>query len=200
MGDAELGIEACRRSLERSPDPFNTATALGFLGYAYLQNEQAEEAIAHLRQAIDLFARFRYRQVHGLFSAYLSEAIYLTGDLDGTRRAAAEALELARDAHFPYGQGLVHRLLGRIAQTTRAFDEARKLLEEAHAVFQSIEAQHEVARTVLALAELAHAAGHEDDGRAYATRAYDSFERLGLPRFMKRARTLMAVVGERSPS
>ncbi|HKZ07109.1 MAG TPA: AAA family ATPase [Methylomirabilota bacterium] len=195
MGDAELGIEACRRSLDRSPDPFNSATALGFLGYAYLQNGQADDAIAHLQQAIDLFARFRYRQVHGLFSAYLSEAIYITGDLDGARRAATLALTLAREAQFPYGKGLVHRLLGRIAQATNSFEEAHKLLEEAQALFQSIEAQHEVARTELALAELAHAAGQEEDCRARTARAYASFERLGLPRFMERTQRLAASWG-----
>jgi transcriptional regulator with AAA-type ATPase domain/tetratricopeptide (TPR) repeat protein len=200
MGDAELGIDACRRSLERSPDPFNTATALGFLGYAYLQNGQAGDAIAHLQQAIDLFARFRYRQVQGLFTAYLSEAIYLTGDLDGARRAAGEALELAQEAQFPYGKGLVHRLLGRIAQTTGSFEDARRLLGEAHALFASIEAQHEVARTELALAELAHAEGRDETRREHTARAYALFEQLGLPRFMERTQSLAASWGMPLPA
>ena len=200
MGDAELGIEACRRSLARSPDPFNTATALGFLGYAYLQNGQPREAITHLEQAIELFARFRYRHVQGLFTAYLSEALYLTSDFAGARRVAAEGLELAAGAQFPYGTGLVHRLLGRIAQATGLFDEARRLFTEARAIFISIEARHEVGRTELALAELAHAQGHDDVCRAHAMEAYALFVRLGLPRYVERTQSLAACWGTSLPA
>ena len=200
MGDAELGIAACRRSLERSPDPFNTATALGFLGYAHLQAGQSREAIRHLEQAIELFARFRYRHVQGLFTAYLSEAVYRTGDLAAARRAAANGLELSAGAQFPYGTGLVHRLLGRIAQAEGSFEAARRLLDEAHTRFVSIEAQHEVACTELALADLARVEGQGDVSLVHAGRALATFQRLGVPRYVERARALMAVVGERSPS
>jgi len=199
MGEAEPGIEACRRSLDRSPDPFNTATALGFLGFAYLQNGQPQEAIGHLKQAIDLFARFRYRQVHGLFTAYLSEAIYLTGDLEGARRAAREGLELATGAQFPYGAGLVHRLLGRIAHATGDFEEARRRLAEAHAVFMSIEAQHEVGRTELALAELAHVQGQDEACRMHTLSAHALFTRLGLPRYVERTQRMAASWGTPLP-
>jgi transcriptional regulator with AAA-type ATPase domain/tetratricopeptide (TPR) repeat protein len=200
MGEAELGIEACRRSLESSPDPFNTATALGFLGYAYLENGQPREAIGHLEQAVELFARFHYRHVQGLFTAYLSDALYRTGDLTGARRVAAAGLELATGAQFPYGTGLVHRVLGRIAQAEGSFAEALRLFTEAHARFVSLEAQHEVGRTELALAELAHAQRHDDLCRAHAAQAYGLFMRLGLPRYVERTQSLAAGWGAPLPA
>ncbi len=37
MGEAEAGVDSCRRALETAPDPLNTAIARGWLGYAGLE-------------------------------------------------------------------------------------------------------------------------------------------------------------------
>jgi DNA-binding NtrC family response regulator/tetratricopeptide (TPR) repeat protein len=190
MGEAEAGIEACCRSLERSPDPFNTATALGYLGYAYLENGEPGKAIGHLEQAIDLVTRFGHRYAQVLYATYLSEALFLTGDLARARRVVAEGLELATGAKFQYGTALSHRLLGRFAQAEGAFAEARRLLTGARETFALIEAPHEVARTELRLAELAHAQGDRDALRAHVSQAHAAFARLGLPRYVERTERL----------
>jgi DNA-binding NtrC family response regulator/tetratricopeptide (TPR) repeat protein len=192
MGEAEAGIVACRRSLERSPDPFNTATALGYLGYAYLENGEPAEAIGHVEQAIELVTRFRHRYAQVLYATYLSEALFLTGDLARARRVAAEALELATDVKFHYGKALSHRLLGRFAQAEGALAEALELLTQAREAFVSIEAQHEVGRTELLLADLAHARGDSGALRAHVAQAHELFARLGLPRYVERTRRLAA--------
>jgi len=192
MGEGAAGIEACRRSLERSPDPFNTATALGFLGYAYLQNGQPFEAIGHLEQAIGLFTRFHYRHIQGLFTAYLGEALLLTGDRARARRLAAEGLELTAGARFPYGTAFVHRLLGRIAQAEGGLEEALRLFTDARQLFASIEAQHEVGSTELALAEVAHAQGEHDTSRAHIANAHALFRQLGVPRYVERTQHVAA--------
>jgi len=200
MGEAETGIDACRRSLERSPDPFNTATALGYLGYAYLENGEPAKAIGHVEQAIELVTRFRHRYAQVLYATYLSEALFLTGDLDRARRVAAEALELATGAKFHYGTALSHRLLGRFAQAEGALVEASRLLSQAREAFVSIEAQHEVGRTELLLAELAHARGDGGALRAHLTEAHALFTRLGLPRYVERTRRLAAGWGAPLPA
>jgi transcriptional regulator with AAA-type ATPase domain/tetratricopeptide (TPR) repeat protein len=192
MGEAESGIEACRRSLERSPDPFNTATALGYLGYAHVENGEPAQAIGHLEQAIELVARFRHRYAHVLFTVYLGEALLLTGNLARARRTAGEALELATEATFHYGTGLVHRLLGRLAQTEGARDDALGFLTRARETFVTLEAQHEVGRTDLLLADLAHARGRGDECRAHVAAAHALFTGLGLPRYVERTRRMAA--------
>jgi tetratricopeptide (TPR) repeat protein len=192
MGEAEAGIEACRWSLEHSPDPFNTADALGFLGYAYLENGQPALAMAHLEQAIELVTRFRHRHLQALFTTYLAEALLLTGDLARARRVAAEGRDLATGAKFHYGTALTRRLLGRIAQAEGALPEALTLVAEARDLFTSIEMQHEVGRTDLLLAELAHQQGNSDAVRARVALAHEVFTRLGVPRYVERTRRMAA--------
>jgi hypothetical protein len=102
----------------------------------------------------------------------------------------AEGLELATGAKFQYGAALGNRLLGRFAQAEGAFVEARRLLSGARETFLSIEAAHEVGRTELWLAELAHAQGDRDLLRAHLAEAHALFTRLGLPRYMERTERL----------
>ena len=200
MGEAAAGIDGCRRSLERSPDPFNTATALGWLGYAHLENGEAVQAIGHLRQAIELVTRFGHRYTQVLYATYLSEALFLTGELAEARRVVTESLELATGAKFQYGTALCHRLLGRFAQAAGAFAEARGLLTAAREIFVSIEAPHEVGRTELRLAELAYRQGDHDVLRRHVAEAHALFTRLGLPRYVERTERLSGEWGVPLPS
>ena len=200
MGDAELGIEGCRRSLERSPDPFNTADALCFLGYAYLENSQPALAIGHLEQALGMFVRFRHRHFQSLVTAYLSEALFLTGDLARARQVASEGLELAKEGKFHYASALTRRLLGRLAQAEGSPEDAWRLMMEARELFVSGDMQHEVARTELALAELAHARGDREAVRTHVSVALALFTRLGVPRYVERTRRLAADCGAPLPA
>jgi len=200
MGDTELGIEACRRSLESSPDPFNTADALCFLGFAYLENGQPAQAIGHLEQALDMFVRFRHRHFQSVVTAYLSEALFLLGDLARARQVASEGLKLAKQGGFHYVNALTHRLLGRLAQAEGAPADALLLLTEARELFVSGGMEHEVARTDLALAELAHTRGDGDALRAHLAQALALFSRLGVPRYVERTRRLAAGWGAPLPA
>jgi len=192
MGEGEAGIEGCRRSLARSPDPFNTATALGYLGYAYVENGEPARAIEHLERAIELVTRFRHRYAHVLFTVYLAEALLASGDRERARLVAAEALRLATEVAFHYGTGLAQRVLGRLAQADGAFGEALSLLTQAREAFVALEAPHEVGRVELLLADLAHERDERDGCRAHLAAAHALFTRLGLPRYLERARRLGA--------
>ena len=185
---------------ERSPDPFNTATALGFLGFAYLENGQPQEATEHLERAIELFHSFQYRHAEGLFTAYLSDALYLSGDLARARRVASEWLGRQTSARFLYGVGLVRRLLGRVAVAEGALTDAAALLAQARDVFVSIDAPHEVGRTELALAELARAQKDAEACRAHAAHARALFRQLGVPRYVERTEHLAAGWGAALPA
>ena len=192
MGEAEAGIENCRWSLERSPDPFNTATALGWLGYAYIENGEPTQAIGHLQQAIQLVTRFGHRYTQVLYATYLAEALFLTGDLAQARGVLNEGLELAVTANFQYGTALSYRLLGRFAIAEGAFAEARERFIAARGIFVTIEAPHEIGRNELRLAELAHAQGDDDALRRHLAEAHELFKRLELPRYVERTEQLAA--------
>ena len=111
-GEAPAAIAACTRGLEHSPDPINTANALGFLGYAHLEAGDAAEATPLLEQAVDRLHQFGARQGEGWFTAWLSEARLLAGRVDEARALALRGLEITTVVKFLWGSGVARRALG----------------------------------------------------------------------------------------
>ncbi len=179
-GRLDEAVEFCRRGVERSRDPLNTAVATGFLGFAYLAQGDARAAIGSLREAGARLAGTGMRQLQAWFAAFLAEAHLAAGSPEEAREAGTEGHEIAREAGFPYGAGLALRALGRIALAGGDRDEAAARLGEAEATFASIEAPFQLAWTRLDLARLAHAAGDRDLAAARLGEADRTFAGLGL--------------------
>ncbi len=195
VGAWEAGIEGCQRSLQRSTDPLNTATALGFLGYAFLEKGDPVEAIPVLERAIQLTSQFRYRPFQGLFTTFLAEASLLNGDIEKARALASQGLELTRDTKYWFGVGSAQRTLGRIAQASGALSEAETHLNEAFDTFASIQARFEMGRTHLALAELAHAQGNHEAAATHLKEAHHLFRTLRVPKYVERTEQLAREFG-----
>jgi len=195
VGDWQAGIETCQRSLQRSTDPLNTATALGFLGYAFLEKGDPIEAIPVLEQAIQLMSQFRYRPFQGLFTTFFAGVSLLKGDIDKARALANQGLELTRDTKYWFGVGSAQRTLGRIAQADGALSEAETHLKQALDTFASIQARFEVGRTRLALAELAHAQGNHEAAAAHLKEAHHLFRTLRVPKYVERTEQLAREFG-----
>ncbi|HBH04632.1 MAG TPA: hypothetical protein DDZ42_22420 [Candidatus Rokubacteria bacterium] len=194
-GEAPAAIAACTRGLEHSPDPINTANALGFLGYAHLEAGDAAEATPLLEQAVDRLHQFGARQGEGWFTAWLSEARLLAGRVDEARALALRGLEITTVVKFLWGSGVARRALGRVARAQGALDEAGAHLHDALRVFGEIDARFDVARTHLALAELAGARGRPAEAAGLLAEARRLFGEIGVPRFVERADALARQLG-----
>ncbi|MFP5285562.1 MAG: ATP-binding protein, partial [Thermoanaerobaculia bacterium] len=157
LGEWEAGIEACRGGLARAQDPLNTAAAMGFLGYAWLEKGDLPRAIETLEESIRRIEQAGMRQLQGWFSAFLADAYLRSSRLSEATDAARQALELTRESRFRYGAGLAQRVRGRIARLQERLKEAEDHLMEALDGFRSLEVPFEVAQTRLDLALLAHA-------------------------------------------
>lgn len=144
IGDFERGIELCRGGLERAQDPLNTAAALGFLGYAYLEKGDVQGAINTLECAVGDTEKAGMLQLQGWFSAFLAEAYLLAGRPEEAQRLAQEALSVTARARFGFGEALALRALGRIAQAAGDLDEAERRLQEARSLFDQIGAAEHV--------------------------------------------------------
>ncbi|HEY0553003.1 MAG TPA: adenylate/guanylate cyclase domain-containing protein, partial [Thermoanaerobaculia bacterium] len=70
LGNWALGIEECQGGLERAQDPLNTAAALGFLGYAFLEKGDLPAAIEALENSTDRLRQAGMQQLLGWFSAF----------------------------------------------------------------------------------------------------------------------------------
>ena len=186
LGDWEAGIQACRDGLARAQDPLNTAAALGFLGYAYLEKGDLPAAIGSLEDSIQRMKGTGMRQLQGWFSVFLAEAYLRTERAGEAAELAEEALAGTRESGFRYGSVVAQQALGRIARGQGRDSEAEDHLREALVGFQSLQVPFETARTRLDLALLAHGRGDAAQAAAQLAEAHRDFLELGVPRYVER--------------
>jgi class 3 adenylate cyclase/tetratricopeptide (TPR) repeat protein len=197
LGAWDRGIEECRGGLERAQDPLNTAAALGFLGYAYLEKRDLPNAVKVLEDSVQRTKLAGMRQLLGWFSVFLGEAYAYSGRLDEAGELARQALAVTSEVKFGYGIGFAQRALGRVAWERKDGGEARRRLEEAVAQFQRLGISFEVARTQLELAALAHCEGRTGEGIELLAAARSTFVDLAVPTYVERAER---TIGEESLS
>jgi class 3 adenylate cyclase/tetratricopeptide (TPR) repeat protein len=188
LGNWELGIEECQGGLKRAQDPLNTAAALGFLGYGFLEKGDLPRAIEVLEDSIGRLRQAGMQQLLGWFSAFLAEAYLRSGRLEEARDFAHEALAVTEGVRFQYGSGMAQRALGRIARAEGASEEAETWLREALESFRSIQAPFEVGRTRLELARLAGAGA--EVAAIELGEARRIFTELRLPAYVEKAERL----------
>jgi tetratricopeptide (TPR) repeat protein len=194
-GEWEKAIQACQLALDRSPDPINTAAALGFGGGAYVEKGDAGEAIRWLTQAVEHMTTFRFRQLLAWFQALLTDAYRLHGQLDEARALAMQAVEVSTGANFQFGAGLARRALGRVAQAEGRLAESEAHLVAALVDFTDTYARFEVGRTHLDLGVLASAQGRQEAAATHLADAHALFVTLRVPRFVTRTAELARQLG-----
>jgi hypothetical protein len=84
----------------------------------------------------------------------LGEAYVLNGEIDKAADVAMTALNVSTESQFLIGVGLSRQVMGRIARARGVRTEAKRHLEEAAALFSSVGARFELARTHLELASI----------------------------------------------
>ena len=186
QGNLEAGIRSCEDALARSPDPLNTALALGWLGFALLERGDLASSAARLEEAIRLLEQFRFRQPQAWFSAFLAEGHCRAHRLETALDLASRGLELARATESMLGIGWAARALGHVAQARGALGDAHEHLREALRAFEGVEAEFEIARSRFDLAGLAHARGDASETAAHLAEASRRFHALGIPRWVER--------------
>jgi predicted ATPase/class 3 adenylate cyclase len=186
-GDWDAGVEACRRALELSPDPYESAFVRGFLGQAYLERRDSVRATATLTQALEEAKRVRSRMVQAWFTIFLGEAYSLEGKVKAATKLLEHGLEVSGEVNFPWGVGLAQRSLARLFQNKGNLDEARSSLDVALQTFGSAKANFELARTQLALAKFNYAAGNREKAEQDITVAVRMFEALQTPKYATKA-------------
>jgi DNA-binding NtrC family response regulator/tetratricopeptide (TPR) repeat protein/class 3 adenylate cyclase len=188
-GQHEAGIAACQLALESSPNPVNTALAMGFLGVSHLEKGDAARAIPLLEESSQQLGQFRV-PTQGWFLALLGEAYRMAGQLDRAVEFAEQGVRICRDVRYQYGLSWALRVLGRIKMTRESLSEAETHLLEALDTFTSIEARAEAARTHVALAELGRVRSDHDGIVRHLTQALRLCTALAIPHYTERIEAL----------
>jgi tetratricopeptide (TPR) repeat protein len=194
-GAWEAGIAACQQALESSSDPLNTAFALGWLGYAYLEKGDASAAITPLEQATHSLHQFGYRRLEGLYTTLLGEAHLVCGQHDTARHLAREGLAIASETPYRLGTAWAQRTMGRMARADGDMAAAEQYLQEALSTFAAMQARFEVGRTHLALAELALAQDHREAVTLHLSAAHQLFTALNVPVYVERTTQYASALG-----
>ncbi|PYN31378.1 MAG: hypothetical protein DMD98_17060 [Candidatus Rokuibacteriota bacterium] len=194
-GEWEPAIQECQRGLDLSPDPVNTAVALGHLGYAYLVKGDVAQAIALLEQSLSQVSRFGFRRLQGRFATFLGEAYLASGKLDRALELVSEGLRVTIEARYWYAAGWAQLVLGRAELAAGKPGEAEGQLAAALETFTSIRARFMVGQTHRVLAELGLARSDHDGARTHLQEAYGLFTALRLPVHQERARQLAKTLG-----
>jgi class 3 adenylate cyclase/tetratricopeptide (TPR) repeat protein len=195
QGDWATGIARCQHGLDCSPDPLNTAGALGYLGTAHLEHGDVSQAIPLLEQSIQQWQKFHFPQLQGWFTALLGEAYLLRGDIAQGHSLAHQGLAITQEVRFAYGMGIAQRVLGKVQQARGQWAGAAAALTDALHTFTTTSAHFEVGRTHLALAELAHLQGNSQAATLHFNNAYTLFQHLRLPYYVEHTHARATMLG-----
>ena len=175
----EAAITMGRHALAlATTNPFNVALVLYTLGWAYLEQGEAAQAISTLAQALDLFRQMQDQTMQGMVMARLGEAYLVRGDVGQAYDLAHQGLAVAIASHVQMAMRAAQRVLGRIALARGALAEAETHLQEALRLCDSTQEQYGLGITHLDLARLAHAQGNPEAVTTHLREARTLFSAL----------------------
>ncbi len=192
LGNWEQGIAECKSALARTQDPLNTAAALGFLGYAYLEKGDVTLAAEVLEESVERLRQAGMQQLLGWYLSFQAEACLISGSPAEARELAAEALAVTEEVRFRYGTGWAQRSLGRIALAEGELESSEAWLRRALQTFVEIRSPYEQARTMLDLAVAVCRLGRAEEAAGHLGEARRRFRELGVPRYVARSEQLAA--------
>jgi DNA-binding CsgD family transcriptional regulator/tetratricopeptide (TPR) repeat protein len=143
--------------------------------YAVLAGEEAARARAHREAAAQYRRALQYLTLPAAARAPLWRACayehYLTGDMEAALPAAERAIELYREAGDRVQEGSAQRLVSRLHWFRSRRAEAAAALDEAIAILEGEDDQHELAWAYSARSQLAMLHGDNELAIADARRA-----------------------------
>jgi class 3 adenylate cyclase/tetratricopeptide (TPR) repeat protein len=192
-GDLREGLRWCEAALALAPIPFDAAMVRAVHGYGLVKTGEVEAGTAELAEAVAWLERAQLRYTHAMFSLRLGE-VYLCRGERGQARALFEAvLATSREAGYRHLEGVAQRFLGQLLAADDPAAAAAHL-GSALRLLQDRSIHKEVAKVLVAQAELGQAAGDVTGARARLERALVLFERLGTLDEPPRVRAALAAL------
>jgi class 3 adenylate cyclase/tetratricopeptide (TPR) repeat protein len=190
QGQIEGGLRSCEHGLALSPSPFDAAMTRAVRAYGLIKLGQGEAGTTELAEQVAWFEQSRLSLTRTWYALWLADGYLLQAQAERARPLAEEVLKASRDAGYRYFEGVAQRIIGTsLIDADRAAAEMH--LAAALDILEEIGAQNELAKTLVARAQLSRAAGDSAAARPLLERARDIFEALGTIDEIARIRALL---------
>jgi tetratricopeptide (TPR) repeat protein len=188
----QFKIALARR--EAFGDTRGVAESLFHVGLIHERLEQYVEALDFYRRSYTL-ARDRSHLLEQSYAArHLGGRAQETGDLGTALAYFRESLALRQEVGYTLLLPLAHLALGEVMLAQNNADGAAREYEQAHTLAQGMQSLLIVVSSLLALSELAHVRGDEDDRRDYAEQALFRAKQDDLPLGVRAAEAALAAI------
>ena len=191
-GNWERAIAEGTESLERSPDPLNSAYSMFALGFSYREKGDHGQAISLLQSAIQRLTEFGYGRLAAWITSWLGDAQLWSGDRETALATARRAIGLSERVGYPWALAVARRALGRATLAGGDVAAARGALGEARSAFRQMGCRFDLAVTHMDLARLERAAGGDAPARAELDAARVLLSELDAPVYRARVEELAA--------
>jgi tetratricopeptide (TPR) repeat protein len=195
LGEDEASLETLEHALMVSPDAFESAWALGLLGYTQLKLGDVIKALTTLEHAVEQADLYRSRQVQSMFRSFLGEAYSQNRQFQQAYHIASQGLQLAEEIQYPGGILRARHTLGRIAYASGDWAEADMHFQGALKSVREHRPSHIQSQLYLDLAILARTQGNFDTAALYLCKAYTAFQKLQIPKYVERTEQLAQEYG-----
>jgi class 3 adenylate cyclase/tetratricopeptide (TPR) repeat protein len=191
-GNWERAIAEGTASLERSPDPLNSAYSMFGLAMAYREKGDHAQAISLWQASIRRLTEFGYDRLIAWLTGWLADARLWSGDRAAALATAREAIGMSERVGYPWALAVAQRALGRATLAGGDAAAARGPLGEASAGFRRMGCRFELAVTHMDAARLERAAGDGPAAAAELDAARVLLSELDAPVYRARAEALAA--------
>lgn len=177
-GDPQAGLRCCAEALALTPIPFDAAMIKAVRGHGLVKAGEVRAGTAELAEAVAWFDSAHLRYTAAVFRLRLGEANLRQGDGPGARALFEEVLATSREAGYRHLEGVAQRFLGE-SLVLEDPTVAAAHLECALRILQDVGARNEMAKGLVAQANLRRASGDFATARTLFERALALFESLG---------------------
>lgn len=198
QGNLNEAIEQFQRSLEMF-DRLGSLYATGVLhmnlGAVYLAQGDFEMAEAEFRRSADLYTQINVEDFQPELERYLAELLFRRRDLEAAHHACLHALETAKRLAARAEEGATRRLYGLILAQLGELQPAWIELNTSLAILSDSGSPREIARTRIAMADLAPRLQRAAEGQNLIVEAVRVLQRIGAQRDLSEAQLVAAQEG-----
>jgi class 3 adenylate cyclase/tetratricopeptide (TPR) repeat protein len=178
QGNVERGLECCEEALALAPIPRDTTLARAVRGYGKIKSGELDDGITELREALAWFEKSHMQWTYVIGAIWLAEGCLRRADRAASRPLIEYVLQTSRTTGYRQYEGRACWLMAE-SLAAEAPASAEDYADNAIGIFEEIGARNDLAKAMVARAELHQGAGDAEAARPLLEQARAMFQALG---------------------